>query len=195
MNHLAHLFLSQSDINLLVGNYIADHVKGKQINDFSTEIQRGIMMHRGIDEFTDKHKIVIQSKERLYPKYHKYAAVLVDMFYDHVLAKKWSKYSPIKLESFTKSAYKTLGTKVDLFPHSAQLMYAHMSKHDWLTNYAHLDGMQKALNGLSQRATFASKMEEAVVDLESDFNLYEEEFEVFFPQIIEYANTWTKAYE
>lgn len=195
MNHLAHLFLSQSDINLFVGNYIADHVKGKKINDFSEEIQRGIMMHRGIDEFTDGHAIVIKSKERLYPKYHKYAAVLVDMFYDHILAKNWHKYSPIKLESFTNTAYQILGTKEELFPHSAQLMYAHMSKHDWLTNYANLEGMQKALSGLSRRATFVSKMEEAVADLERDFKLYEEEFEGFFPEIIEYSNSWTKAYE
>jgi acyl carrier protein phosphodiesterase len=117
------------------------------------------------------------------------------MFYDHVLAKNWSKYSPIQLESFTNSVYKVLGTQVSVFPHSAQLMYAHMSKHDWLTNYANLNGMQKALNGLSRRATFVSKMEEAVVDLERDFKFYEEEFDLFFPQIIEYANSWTKAYE
>ena len=195
MNHLAHLFLSQSDTNLLVGNYIADHVKGKQINEFSEGVQRGIIMHRGIDQFTDEHKIVQISKERLYPKYHKYAAVLIDMFYDHVLAKNWSKYSPIQLESFTKSAYQILGSQVAVFPHSAQLMYAHMFKYDWLSNYANLEGMQKALNGLSRRATFVSKMEEAILDLEKDFNLYEAEFEAFFPEIIEYANTWTKAYE
>lgn len=195
MNHLAHLFLSQSDINLMVGNYIADHVKGKQINDYSEEVKRGILMHRGIDEFTDKHEIVQQSKERLYPKYHKYAAVLVDMFYDHVLAKNWFDYSPIQLDRFTKSAYQMLGTQEETFPSSAKLMYAHMSKYDWLSNYAHLSGMQKALNGLSRRATFVSKMEEAVIDLECDYDLYKKEFEAFFPQIIEYANSWTKAYE
>ncbi len=195
MNHLAHLFLAQSDINLLVGNYIADHVKGKQIEEFSSEIQRGIQMHRGIDEFTDKHPVVIECKERLYPKYHKYASVLIDMFFDHVLAKNWQKYSPISLASFTKSAYQMLGTKQNIYPNSVKLMYDHMSKYDWLNSYASINGMGKALNGLANRASFESKMEESIVDLKQDFSFYESNFEAFFPELIEYANTWTKAYE
>ncbi|MCB0803597.1 MAG: acyl carrier protein phosphodiesterase [Flavobacteriales bacterium] len=195
MNHLAHLFLSQSDLNLMVGNYIADHVKGKKINTFSPEIQQGILMHRGIDQFTDEHPIVQKSKERLYPKYRKYAAVLVDMFYDHVLAKNWANYSPIPLETFTQSVYRALLAKEPLFPKSAKLMFEHMTRFDWLFHYSTIEGMQKALNGLSRRATFVSRMEEANSDLQHDFILYEKEFEEFFPQLIEYANTWTKAYD
>lgn len=195
MNHLAHLFLSQSDINLMIGNYIADHVKGKKFYNFSEEIQQGILMHRGIDQFTDEHPIVQKSKERLYPKYHKYAAVLVDMFYDHVLAKNWANYSPIPLQNFAQSVYRVLTPKVVLFPKSAKLMFEYMTRQDWLLQYSNIEGMHKALAGLSRRATFVSKMEEASIDLHRDFELYEKEFENFFPQLIEYANTWTKAYE
>lgn len=190
MNHLAHLFLSQSKVELLTGNYIADHVKGKQFEKFSKGIQKGIMMHRAIDEFTDKHSVVKQSKERLYPKYHKYASVLVDMFYDHILAKNWSDYSPISLESFTQSAYKMLASQRSVFPRSAKRMYDHMSTHDWLLGYAGLEGMQRALNGLAYRAKFDSKMDEAVFDLERDYELYKADFQAFFPDLQEMAFGW-----
>ena len=82
MNHLAHLFLSQRDPSLMVGNFIADHIKTTKLSSFSEGVQDGILMHRAIDHFTDTHPIVRKSKERLFPKYSHYSAVLVDMFYD-----------------------------------------------------------------------------------------------------------------
>ncbi|MBL4708750.1 MAG: DUF479 domain-containing protein [Flavobacteriales bacterium] len=193
MNHLAHLFLSQQDINLMVGNFIADHIRGKEIEQFSEEVQEGIRMHRAIDHFTDHHPIVIQSKERLYPKYHKYAAVIVDMFYDHILAKNWKDYSPIPLKSFTQSAYKMLKAQEASFNERSIKTLNHMSTHDWLSNYANLEGMKKAMNGLSHRASFVSKMEESVDDLERDFLLYEAEFKSFFKELFEYCANWSSS--
>ncbi len=190
MNHLAHLFLSQHNPQWMVGNYIADHVKGKQVLDFPIGIQEGIQMHRDIDSFTDQHEIVQQSKERLYPKYHKYAAVLVDMFYDHVLAKEWASYSPLRLSSFTQACYLALAKQREIYPESVQRMYDHMSTHDWLNSYANLDGMQRALSGLAHRASFDSKMDEAIVDLERDYDLYKNEFELFFPKLHEFVASW-----
>jgi len=165
MNHLAHLFLAQSNTDLMVGNFIADQVKGKQLLDYSTEIQNGIKMHRAIDHFTDNHAIVMRSKERLFSKYHKYAAVIVDMYYDHILAKNWSDFSPITLTQFTASAYKVLAAKNDQLPERSQRILHYMSKDDWLSNYAQIEGIAKALNGLAYRATFDSKMEEASIAL------------------------------
>lgn len=190
MNHLAHLFLAQSNTELLIGNYIADHVKGKQLEKYPEGIQKGIKMHRAIDTFTDQHKIVAKSKKRLYPKYSKYSPVLVDMFYDHILAKNWSEYSPIPIEKFSEAAYRVLGAQRDLFPPSAQRMYDHMSTNDWLSNYAYAEGMQRAFNGLAYRASFESKMEEALIDLQLDYADYKKEFEEFFPHLVELSRAW-----
>ena len=192
MNHLAHLFLSQSDVNLLVGNFIADHVKGKKIADYSAEVQRGIRMHRAIDDFTDSHAVVQQSKERLYSKYHKYAPVIVDMFYDHILARNWKKYSPISLSSFSQSCYKVLKVQQSAFPQSAQRFLHYMVEGDWLVGYSTIDGIGQALTGLSRRATFNSKMELAAYDLEKEFKSYEKEFEQFFPNLNEFCIDWVK---
>ena len=190
MNHLAHLFLSQRDTNLMVGNFIADHIKANKIEPYSEEIRNGIMMHRAIDHFTDKHPLVKNSKSRLFPKYRHYAAVLVDMFYDHILAKNWETYSPISLESFSKSAYFVLKSRTSEMPHRSVIILDYMSKQDWLTSYGRIEGMTKALTGIAHRAKFNSKMEEAAIDLERDFKLYEAEFTPFFKELFEFAMNW-----
>ncbi len=84
MNYLAHLYLSGKSEELLIGNFIADSVKGAEIDKFSTEIKAGIVMHRLIDTYTDSHPIVSESKIRLREKYKKYSGVVVDIFYDHL---------------------------------------------------------------------------------------------------------------
>ena len=135
MNHLAHLFLSQRDPSLMVGNFIADHIKTTKLSSFSEGVQDGILMHRAIDHFTDTHPIVRKSKERLFPKYSHYSAVLVDMFYDHILAKNWSTYSPISLKSFSESAYRVLKSRTTEMPERSVLILDYMSRQDWLTSY------------------------------------------------------------
>lgn len=190
MNHLAHLFLSQRDINLMVGNFIADHIKANKIEPYSDEIRNGIMMHRAIDHFTDHHPMVRKSKARLFEKYSHYASVLVDMFYDHILAKNWSTYSPLSLESFAQTSYKVLKSKASEMPERSVMVLDYMSKQDWLTNYGSIDGMTRALTGIAKRAKFNSKMEEAAVDLQRDFKLYEAEFTPFFKELFEFSANW-----
>lgn len=187
MNHLAHLFLGQAKSDWLIGNFIADHVKGKKIEDFTSGIQEGIRMHRAIDEYTDTHPEVLRSKKRLYPKYHKYAAVIIDVFFDHILAKNWKDYSPISLSSFTQSSYRILETHKDHLPNRSQRMLYYMKKDDWLGNYASIEGIGWALSGLSKRAKFESKMEESVHDLADDYDFYLDVFECFFPDLNKYV--------
>ena len=190
MNHLAHLFLSQRNTDLMVGNFIADHIKSTKLSTFSEGVQQGILMHRAIDHFTDTHELVRKSKERLFPKYSHYAAVLVDMFYDHILAKNWETYSPLPLETFAQSAYTVLKRKIVEMPPRSVMVLDYMSRQDWLTNYGNIEGMKKALTGIARRAKFNSRMEEAAVDLERDFQLYEAEFTPFFKELFEFSANW-----
>lgn len=192
MNHLAHLYLSQTDIDLMVGNFIADRVKGKEFHEFSAGIQKGIEMHRAIDTFTDEHPVVMQSKKRLFPIYHKYASVIVDMYYDHILAKNWQDYSPIPLYLFAQNTYKVLQGRITEMPIASKQILHYMSTGDWLTNYATEAGMKRALSGLAARAKFESKMELATEDLFRDYNLYEAEFTSFFKELIAFSATFSR---
>lgn len=192
MNHLAHLYLSQTNTDLMVGNFIADRVKGKDFQHFSLGIQKGIEMHRAIDTFTDEHPVVLKSKKRLFPVYHKYASVIVDMYYDHILAKNWEDYSPIPLSLFAQNTYKVLASKSNEMPEASKRVLTYMTSGDWLSSYATENGINKALSGLASRAQFDSKMEYASADLFKDYELYTEEFFIFFKELIAFSATYTR---
>ena len=153
MNYLAHLYLSGNQPMLMIGNFIADHVKGKQFLLFNKEIQKGILLHRSIDTFTDQHPVVEQSKRLLRPHFRKYAPVIVDVFYDHFLARDWKHYHTEELKNYASSVYQLMENNSILLPERAIYMLGYMKKHDWLSGYATIEGMQHALSGLSRRTT------------------------------------------
>ncbi len=159
----------------MVGNFIADHIKGKRYLDYPEPVARGIIMHREIDFFTDRHATLSPSKNRLRPKYRHYAGVVLDMFCDHFLAKNWPRFSAIPLEDFAHHIYSTMEKNQNLLPPRSLHMLPYMKTQNWLTRYAHTDGLQQSLNGMARRTTFVSHMEHAVADLISDYELYEEE--------------------
>lgn len=183
MNFLAHLFLSGNSEQVLIGNFIGDFVKGKKMDAFPPEVTKGIALHREIDHFTDTHPIVKESKHRLREKYRHYAGVLVDMYYDHLLARNWKDYSDISLEEFTFSSYAIIARHINVLPEKARFMFTYMKRDNWLLHYAQTEGIKKALQGMSQRTKFASGLEHGVADLVENYTLFEEEFRLFFPDL------------
>ena len=192
MNYLAHVFLSGSDPELLVGNFIADAVRGKQILQFSPGIQRGILLHRAIDHFTDVHPVVSETKNRLRPAYGKYAAVIADMYYDHFLAASFPDFSPVSLGTFTAQTYSVLQQFWPVLPERVKGFLPHMMQHNWLLSYAQLKGINQALTGLSRRTTFISGMETAAAELAKNYELYQAEFRVFMPELIAFSANWIR---
>ena len=189
MNFLAHLFLSGHDEEIIIGNFIADHVKGRAIENYSEGIRAGILIHRRIDTFTDSHPVFIQSKNRLAIKYRKYAGVITDMFYDHFLSANWGDYSSEDLDVFTKRMYRIIMKKYFILPAKTKYILPFMAKDNWLKAYGTYKGIDRALKGMDRRTPFNSGMSEAVGDLKKDYKIYREEFQSFFPQIIEFSNT------
>lgn len=189
MNYLAHLYLAGDDTGKIVGNFIADAVKGDDYLSYTHHIQRGIIMHRRIDSFTDGHPVVKESIKRLRPVYHKFAGVIVDMFYDHFLAANWQDYSAEPLLEFTNHRFAILVNHFHIMPARMQRILPHMIRNNWLMAYASFEGLDKALTGISHRTTFVSRMEHAVDDLAACYSCYEKEFREFFPRLIEYANS------
>ncbi len=189
MNFLAHGFLSGSSDPVLVGNFIGDFVKGRQIEKFDPEIAKGITLHRKIDEYTDLHPVVIRSKNRIRDKYRHYTGVIVDIFYDHFLAINWNTYSTEPLNSFCKHMYEVLFNYIDVLPSDAKQMLPWMVKNNWLLNYASLEGIDRSLKGMSRRTNFNSGMENAIIDLKENYSGFNEDFTEFFPNLIRYAES------
>lgn len=188
MNYLAHIFLSGPDPEIITGNFIGDHVTGRHYEGFSPGIIKGIELHRAIDAFTDSHAIVEKSKSRLRPVFHKYAPVIVDIYYDHFLAVNWSRHAELSLLVYTKNAYALLNQRREIIPERAQRMLSYMEKQNWLYHYSTLDGIGQALTGMSRRATFESGMERAAAFLEEHYNLFADDFDLFFPDLKSYCN-------
>ncbi len=188
MNFLAHIFLSGNDEELLIGNFIADYVKGSKKNDYPGRIREGIELHRAIDDYTDHHPITLQSKKRLYPIHHKYSGVLVDVFYDHFLAKNFDEFSPLPLTVFTENCYAKLVKNNSIFPQTVRDFLPFMIERNWLLNYASIEGIDRTLIGIGKRRPFENKFHLAKNDLLANYSAFEEEFLLFFPQLINFAS-------
>jgi len=193
MNFLAHLYLSGDNPKIRVGNFIGDFVKGKNLAErFEADIAKGIALHREIDWFTDKHLVVKQSKDRLRPKYRHYSGVIVDIFYDHFLAKNWEKYSEHFLPDYAEECYAVIQQHETMLPEEVKYMMPYMINGNWLVNYSKLEGIQKALSGMARRTRFESKMDECVADLQENYESFKNEFEIFFPDLISDTQMWMK---
>ena len=188
MNFLAHLYLSQNNTSIMVGNLIADHIRGNKFEHFPSEIQKGIFLHRKIDSFTDAHPIVRKSKRRLHERYGHYDGIIIDVFYDYFLAKNWKRYSKIPLETYTKGVYKILSNHHNILPEKTKQMLPYMIKYDWLYNYQFEHGIQEVLNSLNRRTKGRSKMDLAIDDLQKHHIDLENDFFLFFDELIAYTN-------
>ncbi len=188
MNFLAHLYLSGDDPGIMTGNFIGDFVKGRNLaGRFDHDIVLGIELHRGIDEYTDKHPQVRQSKKRLHATYSHFSAVIVDIFYDHFLAANWNNYHPVPLAVYASQVYAILESQKTTLPGEVNGMLPYMVRGNWLTAYATIEGIHQALSGMARRTRFKSRMEESSNDLRQYYTEFGSEFDVFFPQVKKFS--------
>ncbi|MEM6894754.1 MAG: acyl carrier protein phosphodiesterase [Bacteroidota bacterium] len=187
MNFLAHIYLSFDDDMITLGNFFADHIRGNKFKHFPIQIQRGILLHREIDTFTDSHPVAKQSSKRLHKNYSHYSRVIVDIYYDHFLAKNWSDYSEIPLKEYVENFYQLLEKHYELLPVATQRIMPYMLADNWLYHYANLEGISRVLNGMNRRTNNRSKMNFAIQDLKENYTDFENEFRLFFEELITFS--------
>lgn len=190
MNFLAHLYLSPKDEHITLGNFIADAVKGKEFDRYNDKIKNGILLHRAIDKYTDQHPVFRRSSQKLNGKYKKYSSVIIDIYYDHFLAKNWKDYSKTDLVDFVSGAYKILVKNYFLLPKKTKRILPFMIAQNWLVGYANLVDLQRVFNGMARRTTFDSGMENAVSDLKTNYTIFENDFREFFPDLIDFCKNY-----
>jgi acyl carrier protein phosphodiesterase len=191
MNFLAHLYLSGNDEQLMIGNFIADSVKGSDYRNYPEGIRKGILLHRAIDFYSDNHPAFLKSVERLRPGYHKYAGVIVDIFYDHFLAKDWDEYSEKPLEQYVREVHALMLKNVVLMPARSLMFLRYAIRTNRLVSYSTPEGIGEVLVGMSRRAKFRSNMELAIKDLQENYSQFEGDFKEFFPDIRRYVREHT----
>ncbi len=195
MNYLAHLYLSFNNEDIMVGNFIADKVKGRKMFDYPTGIRNGIMLHRLIDSFTDKHPVVGESKNRIRLRYGKFSGIVVDMYYDHFLAAGWENYSELSLLQFTRDCYKTLFKNYLIIPARLKRILPWMAAGNWLYAYREIGNIGLALQGMSSRIIHNSGIEHGADELVTFYDDFKTDFEKFFPEVISYAKDTINSFE
>jgi acyl carrier protein phosphodiesterase len=190
LNFLAHFHLSQNNSELAIGNYLGDFARQKEIEHLSKDIVLGWKLHRFIDEFTDSHPVVLNSKEKARTVVKKYAPVLVDIYYDYFLANHWNSFSANSLRSDTDTYYKWMQDSIHVFPKRALRFYQYAIQYDIFYAYRTYEGLEDVLKGMSHRASFESNLTDGVVHLKKYRSHYEEDFLTFYPELQKVVKTF-----
>ncbi|HMQ48382.1 MAG TPA: acyl carrier protein phosphodiesterase [Saprospiraceae bacterium] len=184
MNFLAHFLLSCDDEALLIGNYLADHIRVAEASQYPEAIRQGIALHRKIDSFTDAHPSVKTGIYRLHPHHRKYAPVVLDIFYDYFLANNWEKFSALSLQEFAQNTYRSLENNLHWMPAHLQQILPRMIADNWLSSYATIEGIDFTFSRLKQRVSRPEHLENVVNTLVTYQDVLNEEFNDFFPDIL-----------
>jgi acyl carrier protein phosphodiesterase len=183
MNFLAHIYLSGDSDLIKIGNFMADGVRGNKHLELHSEIQKGIILHRFIDVFTDAHPVFRQSTKRLHSNYHHFSGVIVDVFYDHFLSKNWNLYSDEKLEDYVANFYKSLDANHNLLTEKTLLMKPYMIQQNWLLSYQTIEGIEKILSQMDNRIKRESNIRLSVQELRLFYKEFEADFRIFFEDL------------
>lgn len=186
MNFLAHLYLAGNDEGLIIGNFIADMVKGKAYLDYPEPIRDGIIQHRKIDSFTDTHPVFRKTKHRTLKEQGPYSGVVVDIFYDHFLATEWARFSNKNLNEFVSSKYRLLIKNYRVLPQRARFILPFMVRQNWLVNYANLPNLALIFDRMDRRTNYNSGMKTSVDTLQKYYPEIRNDFLSFMPEIIHY---------
>ena len=187
MNFLAHACLSFGKPDILVGNLIADTVKGKQMETYPENICKGIRLHRLIDSYTDSHPVVLQTKELFKDSAGRYNGSFLDVSYDHFLSLD-ADNTPIEgWQSFAAKCYKEIELRGEILPPRFCNMYLYMKKEDWLSNYGQMWMIERSFDRLKQRAEYLSDDAPVFADFEKNYNVIRDSYYSFFPDLKRYA--------
>jgi len=184
MNFLAHIYLSGDDDFVKIGNFMADSIRGSHYLDYPNPIRKGILLHRHIDSFTDAHPIYRKSKHRLHEKYGHYSGVIMDIAYDHFLAKNWDRYSDIPLENYASDFYKFIQSHYDILTDRTKGMLPYMIGRNWLVSYASIAGLEMILFQMDYKTKNRVHMQEAIAEIQEFYTEFESEFFLFFEELM-----------
>jgi acyl carrier protein phosphodiesterase len=187
MNYLAHAYLSFNQPEILVGNMISDFVKGKKKFEYPATVQKGIALHRSIDEFTDEHAATRQAKEIFRANYRLYSGAFVDVVYDHFLAIDTNEFTDESLLNFTQSTYQQLSAYTILFPEKFHKMFPYMQAQNWLYNYRFNWGIEKSFGGLVRRSVYLTESDKAFELFENNYRVLQQCYAEFFPAVKKHA--------
>jgi len=184
MNYLAHMLCCDQSPASMLGNFLADFVKGAVEGRFPSEVVEGIRHHRRADCFTDSHEVFGASRRLISGPRRRYAGVIIDVLYDHFLATNWDRYCSTGLDEFVGRVYENLGQHNVAVPHPVPMVIEKMAREDWLRSYRTVDGIDRTFQRISRRLVRENPLDSAIEELERNYDPLRDHFRSFFPQVL-----------
>lgn len=183
MNFLAHAYFSFDNKDILLGNMISDFVKGKKQFEFPPLVQKGILLHRDIDAFTDAHEATKTAKEVFRNTYRLYSGAFIDVVYDYFLANDTGEFTEASLFQFSQRTYTFLNENIDWMPERFGQMFHYMQLQNWLFGYRTKEGLHKSFGGLVRRAAYLQNSQPAVEIFETHIDFLQNCYTHFWPDV------------
>lgn len=193
MNYLAHIYLSGSNPKHAIGNFMADAIKGGDWKNYPKDFQKGILLHRAIDQFTDSHPLFRKHVRLLFPTYRHYSRVIVDMYYDHFLSCFWEHYHPVPLRKFVIAFHSILDQYYSDLPPQFQKRISILKREEWLLRYQSVSDLKSILGQMERRTRFASRLSDSVTELTANYSSLKEDFFVFFEALARFCKFHSRA--
>lgn len=188
MNYLAHIYLARHSDAAMVGAMLGDFVKANDVDNYPPEIAREITLHRLVDSYTDSHPTVVAARELFGPGRRRYAGIVLDVFYDHVLSRDWANYCALPREALIAQFYGALTSHEAMLPARLREMLPYLIEQDWLGGYASFDGVAQTVARVSRRLSRNGHLlREGIDDLVLHRDAIARGFDQFFPELVAFA--------
>lgn len=189
---LTQIYLSKGRPDIMVGHFIGEVKTVKDPSVYTKEIKEGIRIHQLIEEFTENHPDVEESRKRLNPKYSKYSDTILNFFYDHFLAANWNEYCEMSLEKFSMNTYRVLLEYQKVLPYKAKYILPRMIRGNWFSRFTSLSGVSQVVGQMDIKSTKLTYIVSALEDLIGDYKEFGKDFSRFFPKLIKYVQSVNK---
>ncbi|NIP39778.1 MAG: DUF479 domain-containing protein [Candidatus Dadabacteria bacterium] len=187
MNYLAHAYLSDKSEESIIGNLLGDFVKGNPDQHYDGEILKWIKIHRKIDSFTDSHTVFRSSKRLISHERRRFSGIIIDICFDHFLAKNWHEFSNEEFSVYVKKVYSILERNKGILPQRLISILPRLVSEDWFTSYKSLEGIGSTLNRMSKRLRRDNSLAGSVDEIAGNYSELEANFFRFFPEAINFV--------
>ena len=192
MNYLAHALLGDGDRELEVGGILGDFVRGRPDAGLPARLRAGIALHRAVDSFTDRHPQVVAARRRFQPPWRRYAGIMLDVWFDHCLARDFRRWSDVPLPVFSARLRQRLHARTTCLPPALLRFVTYMDANDLPAAYADPQVIGRVLSGISQRLSRPNPLATALPLLQAEDAALSACFEAFFVDLGAFADSWRR---